>query len=103
MTKKQVNRFTEEDLHKIIKESIKKVLNESEERIPVHKFIPELNKTYTNLYREYSRWQYSPAKPKRMDEAIEAIIHAMHAVQEIIHEIEWEQEGKPIYDTDDPR
>ena len=38
-----------------------------------------------------------------MDEAIEAIIHAMHAVQEIIHEIEWEQEGKPIYDTDDPR
>lgn len=101
--KKQVIRITEGDLHKIIKESVNKVLDESEEKIPAHKFLPELNKTYTHLYREYSRWQYSPAKPEGMDEAIDAIINAMHVVQDIIHDIEWKQNGMPIYDTDEHR
>lgn len=78
-------------------------LNESEGKIPAHKFLPELNKTYNNLHREYSSWQYSPSKPKGMDVAIDAIIDAMHAVKDIIDNIKWEQEGKPIYDTDDPK
>ena len=81
----------------------KRSLKESKETISAHKFLPELNKTYTHLYREYSRWQYSPAKPEGMDEAIDAIIKAMHKVQDIIHDIEWKQNGMPIYDTEDPR
>lgn len=113
MAKKLV-RLTESDLQNIIKESVNSILNEklygmnrlqneSEEKIPAHKFLPELNKTYHNLHREYSSWQYSPAKPKGMDVAIDAIIDAMHAVKDIIDDIKWEQEGKPIYDTDDPQ
>lgn len=94
------------DFKSDLQENINKLtnkLNESEENIPAHKFLLELNKTYHNLHREYSKWQYSPAKPEGMDDAIDAIINAMHAVKDIIDDIKWEQEGKPIYDTDDPR
>lgn len=49
MTKKQVNRFTEGDLHKIIKESIKKVLKEtSENEQEVH------NKIWEHLTDAYN-------------------------------------------------
>ena len=51
-------------------------------------FLPHLKRTYQNLYREYEHWQYATYKPQGMDDAIDAIIAAMHSVQDIIREIE---------------
>lgn len=52
------------------------------------RFLPHLKRTYENLYREYEHWQYATYKPQGMDDAIDAIIAAMHSVQDIIREIE---------------
>lgn len=51
-------------------------------------FLPHLKRTYENLRREYETWQYATYKPQDMDNAIEAIIDAMHSVKEVINRIE---------------
>lgn len=88
---KKIVRLTESDLHRIVKETIntikahtdKGLVNENEAR-----FLPHLKKTYENLYREYERWQYAKYKPQGMDNAISAIIEAMHSVEDVIKGIE---------------
>ena len=52
------------------------------------RFLPHLKRTYENLRREYENWQYATYKPQDMDNAIEAIIDAMHSVKEVIERIE---------------
>lgn len=66
--------------------NIDKTLKESAEGD--ERFLPELKKTYGKLRKEYERWQYSTYKPQGMDDAIDAIIDAMHSVQDIIKKIE---------------
>ena len=89
---KKLIRLTESDLHRIVKESVYSLLeytkptNEGIENET--SFLPHLKRTYENLYREYEHWQYATYKPQGMDDAINAIIEAMHSVQDIIREIE---------------
>lgn len=87
---KSLIRLTESDLHKIIKESVnnivKKMANESIENET--RFLPHLKRTYENLYSEYEHWQYAAYKPQGMDDAIDAIIEAMHRIEDIIKGIE---------------
>lgn len=52
------------------------------------RFLPELKRTYANLRREYEGWQYANYKPQGMDKAIDAIIEAMHSVEDVIEAIE---------------
>ena len=52
------------------------------------RFLPHLKRTYENLYREYEHWQYATYKPQGMDDAISAIIAAMHSVEDIIKSLE---------------
>lgn len=52
------------------------------------RFLPHLKRTYENLHREYEYWQYSNYKPQGMDNAISAIIEAMHSIEDIIKGIE---------------
>ncbi len=80
---KRITRLTESDFHRIVKNSVKKVVNENEAR-----FLPHLKRTYENLRREYEHWQYANYKPQGMDDAIDAIIDAMHSVQDVIDDIE---------------
>lgn len=89
---KKIVRLTESDLHRIVKETIntikaqrtdKGLVTENEAR-----FLPHLKRTYENLYREYERWQYAKYKPQGMDNAISAIIEAMHSVEDVIKGIE---------------
>ena len=84
--KKNVVKINENTLKQIIAESMRKVLGEN--TVDEKRFLPILKKTYNNLYSEYERWQYAKYKPQGMDEAIEAIINAMHDVNDIIERIE---------------
>lgn len=52
------------------------------------RFLPHLKRTYENLRREYGYWQYANYKPQGMDNAISAIIEAMHSVEDVIKGIE---------------
>ena len=52
------------------------------------RFLPHLKRTYENLRREYEHWQYANYKPQGMDNAISAIIEAMHSVEDVIKGIE---------------
>ena len=76
---KKTLRLSESDLHRVIAESVKAMLHEGDER-----FLPSLQKTYETLYREYEKWQYATYKAQGMDEAIDAILDAAHAVKDII-------------------
>ena len=87
---KKLIRLTESDLHRIVKESVYSLLEDTK---PTNEgienetsFLPHLKRTYENLYREYEHWQYATYKPQGMDDAINAIIAAMHSVQDIIRE-----------------
>ena len=71
---------------KNVAKALKKPTNEGIENET--RFLPHLKRTYENLYREYEHWQYATYKPQGMDDAINAIIAAMHSVQDIIREIE---------------
>ena len=84
--KKNVVKINENTLKQIIAESMRTVL--SENTVDEKRFLPALKQTYSNLYSEYEGWQYAKYKPQGMDEAIDAIIDAMHAIQEIIERIE---------------
>lgn len=86
MIKKPI-RLTESDLHRIVKESVYSLLEDTKPTNET-RFLPHLKRTYENLYREYENWQYATYKPQGMDDAIDAIIAAMHSVQDIIEEIE---------------
>lgn len=81
--KKRV-RLTENDLHRIVKESVNTIVEETNEA----RFLPHLKKTYENLRHEYEHWQYANYKPQGMDNAIDAIIDAMHSVEDVIKGIE---------------
>jgi len=52
------------------------------------RFLPHHKRTYENLHREYEHWQYAKYKPQGMDNAISAIIEAMHSVEDVIKGIE---------------
>ena len=52
------------------------------------KFLPQLKRTYENLRREYEYWQYAEYKPQGIDNAISAIIEAMHSIEDVIEDIE---------------
>lgn len=79
-------KLSESTLKQIIAESMRKVMGEN--TVDEKRFLPILKKTYNNLYSEYERWQYAKYKPQGMDDAIEAIINAMHDVNDIIERIE---------------
>lgn len=79
-------KLNESTLKQIIAESMRKVLGEN--TVDEKRFMPILKKTYNNLYSEYERWQYTKYKPQGMDEAIDAILNAMSAVNDIIERIE---------------
>lgn len=79
-------KLNESTLKQIIGESMRKVLGEN--TIDEKRFLPILKKTYNNLYSEYERWQYAKYKPQGMNEAIDAILNAMSAVNDIIERIE---------------
>ena len=79
---KKLIRLTESDLHRIVKESVSRII-ENEAR-----FLPQLKRTYENLRREYEHWQYANYKPQGIDNAISAIIEAMHSVEGVIKGIE---------------
>lgn len=65
------------------------------------RFLPELKRSYNNLRREYERWQYAYYKPQGMNDAIDAIIDAMHSVDDVIKSIE-PRENLPIWDDPQP-
>lgn len=79
---KKTIRLTESDLHRVIAESVKRIMNEGDER-----FLPQLQQTYETLKREYEKWQYATYKAQGMDEAVDAILDAMHLVQDVIDRI----------------
>lgn len=79
---KRIIRLTENDLHNIIVESVKGYLNEGDER-----FLPELQKTYETLHREYEKWQYATYKAQGMDVVLDDIINAMHSVKDVIDKL----------------
>ena len=95
MNKKFI-RLTERDLHRIVKESINTIVEDTkaqrtDEGVVIEneaRFLPHLKRTYENLYREYEHWQYANYKPQGMDNAISAIIEAMHSVEDVIRGIE---------------
>ena len=74
--------LTESDLHRVIAESVKRIMNEGDER-----FLPQLQQTYETLKCEYEKWQYATYKAQGMDEAVDAILDAMHLVQDVIDRI----------------
>lgn len=53
------------------------------------------------LRREYEYWQYADYKPQGMNDAIDAIIDAMHSVDDVIKSIE-PRENLPIWDDPQP-
>ena len=85
---KRTIRLTENDLHRIVNESVKRALSKNRVNEGVERFLPHLKRTYENLYREYENWQYSAYKPQGIDDAIDAIIEAMHRIKDIIKGIE---------------
>lgn len=92
---KKIIRLTESDLHRIVKESVNKIVESADDV----RFLPYLQKTYSRLYHEYEVWQYATYKPEGMDDAIDAIIAAMHSVEDIIKRLQ--DDNIPIHE--DPR
>lgn len=83
---KNTIKLNEAQLRQIVAESVKKVLGEN--TVDEKRFLPDIKKTYKNLYSEYEKWQYAKYKPQGMDEAIGSIIDALLEMEKIIERIE---------------